>query len=252
MSPISSPLATDEQISGRAADAVADMHGELERRFTGLNLAEVQLAEALLHAHATSVLGRQRLQDIQRQLIAAINNPLNALDTPAGQRQFLMFLRSKIVEIQQILADGSLSAEDQAELTRALASNYLTGDPESAAIPAAATPAPSAGLASAVPAAMGAIPQAAGGLGQQAGAGGSGAAGSPLGALPGGLSSLLAGDPAPDPAERPEDPDDEHDDDRDMKSKDEPEPGGPDGSRDDPDGAPPEDDGPAATRPAGG
>ena len=60
-------LDTDEQLSGRAADAVADMHGELQRRYSGLNTAEAQLAEALLTAQTTSEEGRRRLQDIQRQ-----------------------------------------------------------------------------------------------------------------------------------------------------------------------------------------
>src|SRR3979411_1873532 len=97
--PTAPSLDTDEQISGRTVDAVADMHGELQRRYTGLNAAEAQLAEALLAAHATSETGRRRLQDIQHQLVEAISNPVNALDTPAGERQFLVFLRSKVAEI---------------------------------------------------------------------------------------------------------------------------------------------------------
>ena len=92
-------VGTDEQLSGRAADAVADIHSELRRRYSGLNGAEAHLAEALLKAQATSEAGRARLQEIQSQLIEAINNPANALDTPAGERQFLIFLRGKIAEI---------------------------------------------------------------------------------------------------------------------------------------------------------
>ena len=66
-----------------------------------------------------------QLQDIQRQLIEAINNPVAALDTPAGERHFLMFLRSKIAEIQDIVDTGALTDEDHAKLTRALGSGYL-------------------------------------------------------------------------------------------------------------------------------
>ena len=116
----------DAQLSGRAADAVADMQDELQRRYTGLNTAEAQLAEALLTAQATTEAGRRRLQQIQCQVIEAIYDPVNALDTPAGERQFLIFLRSKVAEIQAVLDDGALTARDQAELMRALANGYLS------------------------------------------------------------------------------------------------------------------------------
>ena len=94
--------------------------------------AEIQLTEAILTAHAVTVSGRSRLQDIQRQLIEAINNPVTALDTPAGERQFLLFLRSKIAEIQDIVDTGALTDEDHAKLTRALGSGYLLPDSERA------------------------------------------------------------------------------------------------------------------------
>ncbi len=125
----------DDQLSGRAADAVADMHDELRRRYTGLNSAEAELAEVLLNAQATSEAGRQRLRDIQRQVIEAINNPVNALDTPAGERQFLIFLRGKVAEIRSVVDDGALTARDQAELTRALANDYLSDAPRPAEPP---------------------------------------------------------------------------------------------------------------------
>ena len=120
------PLVTDEQLSGRAADAIADMHDELRRRYSRLNTAEAQLAEVLLTAQAANDTGRARLQDIQRQVIEAINNPANALDTPAGERQFLLFLRGKVAEIQRVVDDGELTAHDQAELAEALGNAYLT------------------------------------------------------------------------------------------------------------------------------
>ena len=66
----SPPLITDEQLSGRAVEAVAGMHSELRRRYSGLNTAEAQLAEALLTAQAASEAGRMRLQEYV--LLAAI------------------------------------------------------------------------------------------------------------------------------------------------------------------------------------
>lgn len=247
------PVDTDEQLSGRAAAAVADMQGELSRRYSGLNTAEAQLAEALLGAHATSEGGRQRLQDIQRQLVEAIVNPVNALDTPAGERQFLMFLRAKVAEIQRIVDDGALTAADRADVTRALASGYLADDPVPAAAPAAAGGSPAPPPAPSVPAAgMGAMPSLGGMPSVPAGAApGAGALGtaSPLA----GLSSLLDGregthrshDPGPGDEEAPrDDRDDPHHKDRDGHDR------GDDPDTADPrENSTPDDDEPAQTRP---
>jgi hypothetical protein len=229
---------TDQQLSGRAAAAVADMHEELRRRLSGLNTAEAQLAEVLLAAHATTTAGRARLDDIQRQLIEAINNPVNALDSPAGERHFLLFLRDKVAEIQRVLDEGMLSAEDQAELARALGDGYLHDAPSPAPQPAPAAAPP----ASALPATgTTSLPQSLGGLPQAA---------SPLA----GLASLLSGgqgqDAAPDPVpkhtsdEADRDEDDPPADDADREADTE------DATPAPPDGATPDEIGPAETRPA--
>ena len=111
--------------SGVAADAVRTLQSELSGDYSEMRSAEIQLTEAILSAHAVTMSGRTQLQDIQRQLIEAINNPVAALDTPAGERHFLMFLRGKISEIQDIVDNGALTDEDHARLTRALGSGYL-------------------------------------------------------------------------------------------------------------------------------
>jgi Domain of unknown function (DUF4226) len=243
----SPPLTTDEQLSGRAVEAVADMHNQLRRRYSGLNTAEAQLAEALLTAQAASEAGRMRLQDIQRQLVEAINNPVNALDTPAGERQFLLFLRGKIAEIQRIIDDGALTAHDQAELTRAFGSVYLAGplvdDPQPMpdAMPTSLAPRPIQALPASSMASlptMGGLPQAA--MPSASPTSGLGAAASPLA----GLASLLAGQQHDEPmADEPHTTSDEPED-RTVTSAedDEQEPAD--------DDAPPDDTGPAETRPA--
>ena len=111
--------------SGVAADAVRTLQSELSGDYSEMRSAEIQLTEAILSAHAVTVSGRTQLQDIQRQLIEAITNPVAALDTPAGERHFLMFLRGKISEIQDVVDNGALTDEDHARLTRALGSGYL-------------------------------------------------------------------------------------------------------------------------------
>jgi uncharacterized protein DUF4226 len=229
---------TDKPLSGRAAAAVVDMHEELRRRLSGLNSAEAQLAEVLLAARATTAAGRARLDDIQRQLIEAINNPVNALDSPAGERHFLLFLRGKVAEIQRVLDEGMLSAEDEAELARALGDGYLLDAPSSAPQPAPAGAPP----ASAVPATgMTSLPQSLGGLTQAA---------SPLA----GLASLLSGgqghgaapDSVPqhtsDEADRDEDDPPADDADRDADTE--------DATPATPEDAPLGETGPAETRPA--
>ena len=65
--------------SGEAADAVRTLQAELSSDYSEMRSAEIQLTEAILTAHAVTVSGRARLQDIQRQLIEAINNPLRRL-----------------------------------------------------------------------------------------------------------------------------------------------------------------------------
>jgi hypothetical protein len=255
--------------SGRAADAVATLQSELSGDYTEMRSAEIQLTEAILSAHAVTVSGRARLQDIQRQLIEAINNPVAALDTPAGERQFLMFLRSKISEIQDVVDTGALTDEDHARLTRALGSGYLlpssvrdgsvTQAPSPAGTPVADQ---AAGMAPTLGSALGALPQAAQGAATAPAQGAAGLAGaaSPLAGI---LSGLLERGDQPDrPEDRTEvDPESDDDDDPDdvddvgpeSKSDTEVEDGDTDGRPAQPkppsDREPPQ-NGPAQTRPA--
>jgi hypothetical protein len=178
------------------ADAVRTLQSELSSDYSDMRSAEIQLAEAILSAHAVTVFGRTQLQDIQRQLIEAINDPVAALDTPAGERQFLMFLRSKIAEIQGIVDAGALADEDHARLTRALGSGYLLpgserGEPMAPAAAPAGAPVTdqAAGMMPAVGSALGSLPQAA----QGAAAAPAQGAGGLVGAAPplAGLASAL-------------------------------------------------------------
>ena len=187
----------DTPQSGEAADAVRTLQAGLSSDYSEMRSAEIQLTEAILTAHAVTVSGRAALQDIQRQLIEAINNPVAALDTPAGERQFLMFLRSKIAEIQDIVDTGALTDEDHAKLTRALGSGYLLPDLRAAqdahALPQPSGGAPTAdqaaGMLPAVGSALGALPQAAQGAATAPaqGAGGLAGAATPLAGLASGL-----------------------------------------------------------------
>src|SRR6185312_970371 len=103
---------------------------------------------------------------------------------------FLMFLRSKIAEIQAVVDTGSLTDEDHARLTRALGSGYLL--PISLPIAqrdVASQSAESAGMMPAVGSALGALPQAAQGAATAPAQGASGLAGAatPLAGMASGL-----------------------------------------------------------------
>ena len=66
-----SALPTDEQQSGRAADAVKKLHEEMQNRYSQLSDAEGKLSEVLLTAHATTADGQQKLQAIQQKIVEA-------------------------------------------------------------------------------------------------------------------------------------------------------------------------------------
>lgn len=249
--------------SGEAVDAVRTLQAELSSDYSEIRSAEIQLSEAILTAHAVTVSGRAALQDIQRQLIEAINNPVTALDTPAGERQFLLLLRAKIAEIQDIVDTGALTDEDHARLTRALGSGYLLPGPERADGPApSATPSgvpladQSAGMLPAVGSALSALPQAAQGAATAPaqGAGGLAGAAAPLAGLASGLlerAGETGGTEEPADRTRPSDEaesrdtEDEADNEDDTDDTDDrPFEPRPPGDRE------PSDDGPAQTRPA--
>lgn len=147
-------LATDEQQSGHAADAVKKLQDELKQRFTTISSAEEKLSEVLLNAHATNADGQAKLNAIQKKIVEAVNNPAMDTNTPAGEKAYLTFLRSQVSAIQELLSSSSLSAEDQGKAASALAALYAADNggaaqPDNqgtteAPPPAQAAPAPAA------------------------------------------------------------------------------------------------------------
>ncbi len=254
----------DTAQSGDAADAVRTLQAELSSDYSDIRSAEIQLTEAILTAHAVTVSGRTRLQDIQRQLIEAINNPVTALNTPAGERHFLMFLRSKVAEIQDIVDTGSLTDEDHANLTRALGSGYLVGTsdgqdaPPAAPSAGASTADQAAGVMPAVGSALGSLPQAAQGAATAPaqGAGQLAGAATPLAGLASGLIDRADEQDLPESrVEHEPMPDEDNDVDEDRDTDDDE--GDEDSAEDRPsapqppsDREPPAESGAAPTRPA--
>jgi hypothetical protein len=144
-------LATDEQQSGKAADAVKKLQDELKQRYTTISSAEEKLSEVLLNAHATTADGQAKLNDIQKKIVEAVNNPAMDTTTAAGEKAYLTFLRSQVNAIQELLSSSSLSAEDQGKAAAQLAALYAASsggtdtppnDPPPTAGPAPAPEAP--------------------------------------------------------------------------------------------------------------
>jgi len=193
-------LPTDEQQSGRTADAVRKLHEELKDRYSTLSEAESRLTEVLLNARATTADGQRQLNDIQQKIVEAVNNPALSLDTPAGEQAFLKFLRSQVVAIGEVLASGTLTAEDQSKTVAALTALYsLDGADTEPGIPAPAAGHPAAPAAAApdpgrLDAGLGPMEPMPDPMLSDLGLGPSGGVGGSLGADP--LSSLASALPA--------------------------------------------------------
>jgi hypothetical protein len=140
---------TEEQQSGQGADAIKKMHDELHGQYTKISDADEKFSEVLLNAHATNAAGRDKLNDIQKQIVAAVNDPKNSLDTPAGERAFLTFLREQAAEVNDLVSSGSFNAEDQSKIAQATAALFAADggdgshpDQPPASPPASPAPAP--------------------------------------------------------------------------------------------------------------
>ncbi len=140
--PGAAPLPTDEQQSGRTAEAVKKLQEELKARYSDLSDAEQKLAESLLTARATTADGQRKLNDIQKNIVGAVNNPDLSLDTPAGEAAFLKFLRGQVAAIGDVVASGTLTADDQAKAIAALSKLYSLQPADQPADQPASTPAP--------------------------------------------------------------------------------------------------------------
>lgn len=165
-------LSTDEENSGRAADAIKKVQGELADRQSNVREADAKLAEIMLSAHAASAEGRAAIQGLQQDIIAALNDPNDNLNTKAGELQFLKFLREKAETAKKLVQDGKLTDEDQAKMALALADFYKSGSgnnnsdnappgtpPAPGTDPAAPAPPADPGLSPSDPGLLGPSPQ---------------------------------------------------------------------------------------------
>jgi hypothetical protein len=96
-------------------------------RQSNVREADAKLAEIMLSARAKSTDGREAIQGLQEDIVAALNDPKYGLDTKDGELQFLKFLREKAEAANRLVDDGKLTSEDQAKLALALKDFYRAG-----------------------------------------------------------------------------------------------------------------------------
>jgi hypothetical protein len=122
--PGTAALPTNEQQSGRTADAIKKLQDELKKRYSDIDDAEEKLVESLLTARATTADGQRQLNEIQKKIVDAVNTADLSVDTPAGEAAFLKFLRGQVAAIGAVVASGTLTADDQAKTIAALTRLY--------------------------------------------------------------------------------------------------------------------------------
>ena len=139
-------LDTEQQQSGLGADAIKKMHDELHGQYTKISDADERFSAVVLNAHATNAAGRDTLNTIQQKIVGAVDNPTMQLDTPAGERAFLTFLRAQTADVNDLVASGALAADDQSKVAKATAALFACGgdgsDPDQPAPQPAPAPAP--------------------------------------------------------------------------------------------------------------
>ncbi|MFA4085212.1 DUF4226 domain-containing protein [Mycobacteroides salmoniphilum] len=120
-------LSTDEENSGRAADAIRKSKEDFAKKKTSLHEAEQKLTEIMLEAKAADVDGRNAVQGIQKDVIAGLQDYQKHSDDPAYELQFLKFLREKAAEAGDLLENNKIAAADKARMAMALADFYKEG-----------------------------------------------------------------------------------------------------------------------------
>jgi len=113
-------LPTELETSGAAAAAISQLHEEQQRWRDQSSDAAEKISEVLLSARPVTPDGQQKLNAIQQRIIDAVNDPGMNIDTPAGVKAYLQFLRGQLGDIRELITSGSLSDQDAARALAAL------------------------------------------------------------------------------------------------------------------------------------
>ena len=86
------------------------------------------MVSAVLNAHQKNAAGREALNDLQRDIEAAVTTRSD-LDTPAGARDFQRYLIGKLRDIRAVVASASLDDTSNSALMAAWTSLYNSAKP---------------------------------------------------------------------------------------------------------------------------
>ncbi|MGV0626958.1 DUF4226 domain-containing protein [Mycolicibacter minnesotensis] len=110
---------------GAHADAARTREATLERWLQGSARADGIFEETVRGAAKQAALGRARLDSIEAEIGDALNKQTAlSLDTPAGARQFQLFLTAKTREILRVLDDTAADSRARADALRSVRGGY--------------------------------------------------------------------------------------------------------------------------------
>lgn len=114
-------------VRGAFADAARAREQDLAQRLATAVEVDRVFVEALRGACRKAVWGRRRLDAIEVEISDVVaRHGVRGLDTPAGARQFQVFLATKAREIHLVVDEVSADSTSRTGLLRAL--RYPTGD----------------------------------------------------------------------------------------------------------------------------
>ncbi len=115
---------TDEENSGRAAEAIKKVQADLATRTSNLKEADAKLTEVMLSVKAARQDGVAAVQEMQKDVVGALNDPKSNLDSGPSELQFLKFLRDKTAAASDLVKQGKLTDADAKKMAMALADFY--------------------------------------------------------------------------------------------------------------------------------
>lgn len=111
--------------AGQSIGAMRERQVALSEQHGSAGDADRALADALASAHAATVEGVRRLDEIAAEIDRAVaNQAAIGLDTPMGAREFQRFLIAKEREIQAVVSDVRELGSAKKALLDKLAAHY--------------------------------------------------------------------------------------------------------------------------------
>lgn len=113
------------EVGGQAVSALDARQTALLARHSAVASADRALATIVADTHASAVTARKRLDDIESEVEALVENQEEfALDTPAGMRAAHRLLATKLREIHTVVADAAADAAARTAVLNEMVAHY--------------------------------------------------------------------------------------------------------------------------------